>query len=298
MHIESLEFFQKIAKLKSISKVANSSHISQSALSQQMQRLEESLGFELFVRSNRGVELTEGGNIVLKYSDHIIRTYKTMMEQLENQQNVNRVIKIEAARTIASYCLPRALYRMKESYPSHQYELVSGISKEIEQNVLNDICDLGFITTEPLEESLSSCEVVNENIVLIALANYDIPDKIILEELFTYPLILLKGDCIVKERLEHNLKNKGTSLNDLNILFEFDSTEAVKALVLKGYGISFLPYTSVKKELCNNEMKVINLKDMALTYSIFLINKPEIDLNGATVELIEGFKKLGNSICC
>lgn len=298
MHIESLEFFQKIAKLRSISKVANSSHISQSALSQQMQRLEESLGFKLFIRSNRGVELTEGGNIVLKYSDHIIRTYQKMMEQLKNHQNTNGVIKIEAVQTIASYCLPRALYKMKESYPSHHYELVSGSNKEIEQDVFNDICEIGFITTKPLEESLSFCEVVNEKIVMIASASFDIPDSISLEDLFAYPLIFLKGDCIVREKLEDNLKDTGYNLDDLNILFEFDSTEAVKDLVLKGYGVSFLPYTSVKKELFNHEIKVVDLTELALTYSIFLINKPEIDLAGATLQAIKGFKKLGNDICC
>lgn len=44
MHIESLEYFKQIAKVKSISKVASNSHISQPALSQQVQKLEDSLG--------------------------------------------------------------------------------------------------------------------------------------------------------------------------------------------------------------------------------------------------------------
>ena len=69
MHIECFAYFYKVAMAKSISKVASSSHISQSALSQQIQKLEESLDQKLLIRSNKGVELTEVGNIVLKYSD-------------------------------------------------------------------------------------------------------------------------------------------------------------------------------------------------------------------------------------
>ena len=107
MHIESLEYFQKIAEVKSISKVANSSHISQPALSQQIQKLEDSLGKQLFLRSNRGVKLTEAGEIVLKYADNIIRTYNKMLSELTEQENEE--IKIAGEYTIATYCLPCAL---------------------------------------------------------------------------------------------------------------------------------------------------------------------------------------------
>jgi len=95
MHIESLEYFQEIAKLKSISKVANNSHISQPALSQQIQKLEDSLEKKLFIRSNRGVKLTESGEIVLKYADNIIRTYNKMISDLNEQEN--KEIKIEVS---------------------------------------------------------------------------------------------------------------------------------------------------------------------------------------------------------
>ena len=59
MQLEHIMLFSKIAEEKSISRVAQASHISQPALSQQMQRLEEEVGQKLFERSNRGIELTE-----------------------------------------------------------------------------------------------------------------------------------------------------------------------------------------------------------------------------------------------
>lgn len=297
MHIECLNFFLKIAKMKSISKVANSSHISQSALSQQMQKLEESLGFKLFVRSNRGVELTEWGNIVLKYSDNIIRTYNKMMDELKNQGN-NQEIKIEAAWTIATYCLPCALYKMKEKYPSHNYDLVSSSPEKIEQDVLNDICDIGFANVKPSNQSLSCYEVINEKVVLAALPNYDIPEEINLKEILNYPLIVLKGECIIKENLENNLKKIDYSLEDLNIVFTLESTEAVKSLVLKGYGVAFLPYSAVKKELFSKELITVKIPDISLDYSIYLINKADTDLSNPVREFIEGFKNLGNNVCC
>ena len=75
MHIQYLDYFYKVAIAGNISKVANSEHISQSALSQQISKLEDNLGYKLLERSNKGVELTDKGMIVLKYTDNILRTY-------------------------------------------------------------------------------------------------------------------------------------------------------------------------------------------------------------------------------
>ena len=121
MYIKSLKYFQEIAKIKSISKVANNSHISQPALSQQMQKLEDSLGTELFIRSNRGVQLTESGKILLKYADNIIRTYNKMLSDLNDQES--KEIKIEGEHTIATYCLPCAILNMNFKIRSKTFRI-------------------------------------------------------------------------------------------------------------------------------------------------------------------------------
>ena len=67
MQLDYISLFNKIVKEKSISKVANECHLSQPALSQQMKKVEDSIGMRLFERSNRGIELTEAGKLVHHY---------------------------------------------------------------------------------------------------------------------------------------------------------------------------------------------------------------------------------------
>ena len=83
MHIENLRFFYEVAKAKSISTVAKSSHISQSALSQTL-KLEDSLNTKLFIRSNKGVTLTTEGEIVYKHCKVILNTYEKMLYEVES----------------------------------------------------------------------------------------------------------------------------------------------------------------------------------------------------------------------
>ena len=295
MHIESLKYFKEIAKVKSISKVANNSHISQPALSQQIQKLEDSLGKELFIRSNRGVKLTESGEIVLKYADNIIRTYNKMFSDLNDQES--REIKIEGEYTIATYCLPCAILNMKFKFPNHKYNLVAASSDKIEQDVLSDICEVGFTTRPAQSENLHSEEVINEKVVLISPPAFDLPEKIELDEILEHKFVILKEDCIIKENFKEALADLGRDISEIEIISRLDSTEAIKTLVRKGYGVAFVPYNAVRDEFSAKEINVSRITDYNLDYDIYMINKKAELLSDDVKDFIANFKKLGKHIC-
>ena len=135
MQIEHIRLFHLAASLGSISKAAHASHISQPALSQQIQRLEQELGFKLFERSNRGVDLTSAGQIVEKYAGNIARLYDNLMEDLSNLQQSNGMVRISATPVVGIYGLPCTIYKVKEKFPFHAFSLESAPSMEVEKRV-------------------------------------------------------------------------------------------------------------------------------------------------------------------
>ncbi|GAA0178028.1 LysR family transcriptional regulator [Clostridium sediminicola] len=298
MHIECFKYFSEVAKAKSISKVATISHISQSALSQQIQRLEESLGYKLLKRSNKGVELTREGEIVKKYSENIMRTFDKMVEDLNDIDKNNNVIRIDSCYAVSTYALPCTLYSMKKKFPYHDYKLTSNFSDTVEQNVLNNICDIGFIYHKPLDNSLSYYKATTDNLVLVSSQDFKIPDEIESNHLLDYPLILLNDRLNLTNTLNSNFKHYGLSSKDLNILFTLDSTESVKSSILNGYGVAFLPYISVKKELYTKQLKEIKINNFSLTYDIYIINKRNQYTSHAIEEFIDYFQKVGKKSFC
>ena len=183
MHIEYLKYFYEIAQIKSISKVAKSAHISQSALSQQISKLEDSLGCTLLERSNKGVELTEEGAIVFKYADNIVRTYETMIDHLKSEAERSINIKIEACWSIATYSLPCVMYKIIHKFPKNNYELNVNDADIIELNVMNNICALGVIYEKPKNEEICYHKIGSDKLVLVAPADYKIEEEITLEQL-------------------------------------------------------------------------------------------------------------------
>jgi DNA-binding transcriptional LysR family regulator len=296
MHIQYLDYFYKVAIAGSISKVANSEHISQSALSQQISKLEDNLGYKLLERSNKGVELTDKGMIVLKYTDNILRTYNTMMEQLKDEGEQN--IKIEACWSIATYSLPCVIYIVKDKYPAYNYELNSNESDLIEENVMNNICDLGVIYSKPKNKGLLYNNIGKDRFVLVSSPNYQIADEISLDELKNYPFLLLNNKTHLINTISKRLEGMGSSIDDLKILFNSDSAESIKSSILNGHGIGFLPYTSIKKDLYNKQLKLINIKDFSIEYEMYLISSEKINDNTKLKEFIDYFKQIANKNLC
>ena len=119
MNIESLRMFIKIADNGSITKTAEQTFISQSALSQQIKTMEQLFNTSLIERSNKGVTLTCSGKTVYEYALHLTSTYDSMIRELQENEESNRVLHILSTPIIASYALPCTLYYIKKNFPTY-----------------------------------------------------------------------------------------------------------------------------------------------------------------------------------
>jgi len=99
LRIEQFEYFLEAAKTGSFSKAADNFYLQQPSLRHSIVTLEEELGQDLFLRTSRGVVLTEYGKAILPYVEQIINTvYKIKSQKLDN--NNNKILTIEAS----SFC--------------------------------------------------------------------------------------------------------------------------------------------------------------------------------------------------
>ncbi|MEG0019195.1 MAG: LysR family transcriptional regulator, partial [Oscillospiraceae bacterium] len=179
MQLEHILLFYKIANEKSISKVASSNHISQPALSQQMQKLEEEVGQRLLERSNRGIELTSAGVIMQKYAAQFLQLYDNLQEDLENLQANFGTVRITATSVAASYALPCSLFKVKQRFPVYNFSLNAINSAEVINRVKTGATDIGFVVGKTDEPDIICTEAFSDKIYLVAKADYNIKDNIL-----------------------------------------------------------------------------------------------------------------------
>jgi LysR family transcriptional activator of nhaA len=102
LNYHHLRYFRAVAHERNLTRAAKVLHISQSALSIQLKKLEETLGHELFLRQNNRLQLTDTGKIVLEYADSIFRTGDELLTLLDRHTpGKQRILSVGAVATLS-----------------------------------------------------------------------------------------------------------------------------------------------------------------------------------------------------
>ncbi|RRJ65113.1 LysR family transcriptional regulator [Paenibacillus oralis] len=284
MNLETLKLFLDIAKLNSISKAAQKAHITQSALSQQLKSWETSLGTELLQRSNKGARLTETGEIAQKYAAQICKLYEDMLTEIE-QINPAQVqhLSIYAIPEVCSYALPCTLFEVKKHFPYCNISLNEALSPDIEEHILLEEGDIGFISGPSSKSEIISYKVFSDQVMLVSSSSKPAPHEIQLEELSRYSLIGSPQLICVQRSLANTL----TENVKLNIVYSLDSIEAVKLAAIKGHGAAFLPYMSIKKELYHKQLKPIHIRNLHVCNDVYIVKKHHQKCKRDTKQLVQ-----------
>jgi len=148
-----LEQFVVLARTKNFTRAAEELHLSQSALSRSIQRLEEQVGHSLCERKPREVILTEMGNLLLERGREILRLVEATSQELTAASQRVRV-RLGAIPTIAPYFLPRLLGEFAKKHPE-----ICVVVEEDTTDVLVKRCEQGEIDVAVLALPISSSAV-------------------------------------------------------------------------------------------------------------------------------------------
>ena len=119
MELQQLRYFSALARLGNFTRAAESCHVSQPTLSQQIAKLEQELGQSLFERGGRTTVLSEAGRAVLERVEHAIALLDEARESIQATSHTQRLI-VAAIPTVAPYLLPKVLVNFRKQHPSAQ----------------------------------------------------------------------------------------------------------------------------------------------------------------------------------
>lgn len=150
-----LELFIIAASCKSFSKAANKSYVSVSSLVQQIDALEKDLGFELFIRNNRGISLSENGKKFHEAATKILEIYNSTIEECKKLYKIKIAI---APEQIPDFLL-KACKTFNIDYPDCKIELIAKPYNEHLNAIENLECDCSIIA-EPSKKFLKDLHFI------------------------------------------------------------------------------------------------------------------------------------------
>lgn len=252
MELFRLRTFAAVAKHNSISAAAKELHLSQPAVTRQMQGLEKTIGLPLLERQGRQTLLTPVGKVLLQHVGLILQAVDNCTNHLTDLRLGRRgKLVVGAGLTTISFTLPQVMRTYRRQLPDIELSIVNGTTQEILQLILDRQIDVGFITSPIQHPDCIVQPLFTDEIVLISNAEQPFAGiSISLAELEELPLILYGPSGF------HDFVAKALAIAEITprVTMELDSIEGIKRMVVAGVGHAFVPKSAVAEELAANKL--------------------------------------------
>lgn len=302
MNLDYLKAFYVTVINNSISKAAKVLHLSQPALSMQIQALEKELDSELLIRSTKGVQLTEAGEVLYDYAKTIISINENIQRDLKNI-NKNRQLHIGACTAVGEYALPCSLFLYKDKNPNIDVHIEISNTPGVIEKLINHTVRIGIIQGMPDTEELNCSAIMKDRLILVVQPQLwerlskNSEKRMTLELLKTMPLIMREENSGTRCLVERGLLEKGMTLDEFQIAVELNSPEAVKSSVIAGQGLSFVPEYTVKRELKTGLLIALPIEGLEITCYYYVTYMKDTKLRPYEIEFLEFLKSNRRGFC-
>ncbi len=276
MNVDWLQTFILIVDKKSLTKAARTLHLTQPAVSKQLNSLEKFYGTPLLYRTSRYMEVTEAGKLVYEYSQKILTALRESLTDVEAlEHNLRGSLLLGASTIPGEYILPTALGRFQDLHPQVNAKLEIADSTEVAGLVLDGAVEAGMIGVALADPTLSEELIFQDELVVIASHQHPFAGKktITLDDYLEEPQIVREAGSGTRLVIENKLMERGTSPEKLKIRLELGSTEAVVNAVAAGLGISLVSHFAVRNRVKAGEISSVLIEDLPIERGLYFITR-------------------------
>lgn len=277
MDLSSLQAFYKTVHNGSISTAAKELYLSQPAISMQIKSLEQELNVKLLERSNKGAKPTEAGKIVYEYAQKILELYEHMEKDILSLTNTRKNISVISCPSFGHYSLPCSLYEFKKRFKGIDFDIEFTFTNDVISRVEEGIYDIGFIEGDYSSDNVDCATLGASQMYFVANPNIVKSNVFSIEDIIKNHLFIIDKKCCLRKIIDSVLESHGMNVHDFNLEMESSSFEAIKSSVLAGEGISIMPYISIKKELYNKSLIILEVEDIVFKYHYSLIYSKKVN---------------------
>lgn len=272
-----LRVFVTAARTLSFSKCAAALNITQPAVSRHIGELEARYGMPLFTRGTSGVALTKAGGLLLSHAESLLSAYQKMDYDMEllSQTSQGR-LSIGASTTIAMYLLPPVLASFMELSGGVEVSMLSGNSENVEQWLRDGTVDIGFVENASRRPWLHYEPLMADELVLVAGTHgrYGTLESVTPEELRGLPLVLREKGSGTREIIERALNRRGIRVEDLNVVIELSSTEAIKSFVRSSDTLAIVSVIALHRELADGSLRIVDIDGVDMPREFATVVRP------------------------
>jgi DNA-binding transcriptional LysR family regulator len=245
MELRHLRTIVAVADHGSFTKAAAELHLAQSAISQQIRRLEAELGMEVFRRNSRSVEVTVEGQVILDHARRVLAEVDDLQSQLAEMSGLLKGrLSIGGMYPFGRYDLYGVLADFRGAHPGVEIHMVEDTQDAILAKLRTDELDAAFtsVDTDDLGDEFAATLIWEEEFVVATRPDHPIArlEHVTLERLAPEPLVAYRDNSALRRRLEGAFAKRGLTPQNAFVCTEMG---AVRELASTGLAVAMLPRT-------------------------------------------------------
>jgi len=267
--------FIEAARLLNFTRAAKEMHISQPAVSKNIQELEQQAGRNLFERNGQRLALTEAGQLMLVHALKLTAIYEDLNCELGMLDGVlSGELRLGSSTTLSHFILPAILAQFHLAFPNINLKVLHGNSRTIEELLLDKTIDLGVVEGLSDNSSLKYEAFLKDEVVLVTRkGNPKLggSESITVEQLLDFEYVFREQGSGTNDVIRKTITAAGIEWQRLHVKVYMASTESIKNFLLRTDCFSFLSIHAICKELYNGELQVVEVENLSMERNFYFV---------------------------
>jgi DNA-binding transcriptional LysR family regulator len=276
--LDDLRLFELAARRLNFSRAADEVHLSQSAVSKRIARLEQEYGAPLFTRRGKRVALTREGEIVLAHARRILALREESRARVQEARDPALGHLLLAAGIFpAASLLPTALARFRRKNPRVRLTLHIGSAPDVERWLLEELVECGLTSGAPVKSGLEGTRYGDYRLVPVAAPTHPLARRrrISVAELARYPTLLREPGSPARAVVDRFFAAGGLTPHGP----EIHGGGFLHWGVVADLGTAFVPLASVGHELRAGALVVLKVRPCDVTLPIWIVTRRRAELS-------------------
>ncbi|MEZ5075936.1 MAG: LysR family transcriptional regulator [Solirubrobacterales bacterium] len=262
IQLSKLAVYCRVVELESVTKAAREMYLSQPVVTAHVRSLQDRLGVQLLYRDGHSMRTTEVGQLIYDWAKDILTRSQEMARRIEGVADGSAgSATVAASMTVGSYLLPDLLTRFLAERPSARIEMDVFDPEHVVTAVESGEYDFGVLIAKsaPAGSSLTFEEIGQEEFVLVASADANLPDQLTAQQMSQLDFVASPQNRVRTHLLNDLLAEKGVERGEA--LIELGHAEAMKRALRETKAVSFLFSSSIAAELERGELRRIEVAE-------------------------------------
>jgi LysR family positive regulator for ilvC len=269
MDTRSLKQFVNLADSLHFGRASEASHVSPSALSRSIQRLENEVGATLFARNNRSVSLTHAGSLFLNYARDSLGEWDAIRNTLmEESGELHGQISMYCSVTASYSFLFEILTRFRRDHPRIEIKLHTGDPEDAIGRVLAGDEDIAIgVKPKILQAGLAFKPIAVSPLVFITAKSHEKTLQQVDTVCWADSPMILPERGLARRRVDEWFRALGVQAN---IYAQVAGNEAIVSMVSLGFGVGVVPQIVLDNSPLSDTVRVLDVQPGLEAYEVGL----------------------------